>query len=220
MCTSRNRSRFLHPSSSSFFVFFSFPPTDHASRRGRCNGQSERDKNPSACRVALQAGFNLKSVKIVYHLLGHASNSYENLVFLYRLSFGSVPSSPSDFFVFTAAARCRRRSAASFKAFKFLIFLLLWFLHCAPFFQLLFNPSSFYHSFAFLPFHRSPLFLMYPQSSIRVEAPELRWFSSSPSLPSFFFHLLHSIYKFFFREKNTTSKLKNATDLRIRLILV
>lgn len=65
-------------------------------------------------------------------------------------SLGSVPSSSNLFLFFF----CFMSSfVASLRPLNFSF--LLWFLRCAPFFELLFNPSSFYHSsFAFLPFHR------------------------------------------------------------------
>jgi hypothetical protein len=127
----------------------------------------------SSCR----AGFNLKSVKIIYHLLGHASNLYKISEFsFFEFFFGSVPSSTNFF-----SRSCRRLFL--FKAFKFLIFYYDSFAHSSRDFFLIHH-----HFTILLPFCLSIVSLLL--SAIQYMAPrDLRCFfflfclSFSPSPP-------------------------------------
>lgn len=169
-----------HPSSSSAFDKFPWQ------RRGwwmaeKLQSSSEREKQSRKVnkkKILCQSPhitscLNLKSVKI-QHLLGHAFIWILLRRLLLRRRFGAL--------FHRISSSSRRRCSLPFLRPLNLTFFIMILSQC---FGLLFNPSSFYHSF--VPFHRRRLLaspLLAASTSNRARYPRvsllLRLFSSFP----------------------------------------
>lgn len=197
----------LHPSSSAAFDKFPWQWRLIDGRKVAVGEKTTRKANKKKilCRSPhITSWFNLKSVKI-QHLLGHAF-----IWILLRLLLRRFVPSSTEF-----SSSSRHRCLLPFLRPLNLTFFIMILSQC---FGLLFNPSSFYHSF--LPFHRRRLLaflLLAASTSNRARYPRvsllLRLFSSFPEVSLLFGWFFSSLL--LVKEKNTTSELKKATDLRI-----